>query len=124
MTTKKWIAHQQLENVQRELGGELCRALELLTGTLHYEFDLPWRRQGDSPRQYAELREARSVVNCLKYGVAEPVRTDELSWALSLVRRYYSEDAHGGMAGAPQPRGRNAGRQSHPAAFHPGGLKP
>lgn len=81
------IAPQKLEQVQQQLGGALCRALELLTSKLHYELKMPARR-------YAELREAKSLIACLKYSDAtESVDADSLAWALALIRESYQADA-------------------------------
>jgi len=92
---EKFIALQKLERVQRELGSELCRALEWLNGKLHYGFERPRDRQGDLSREYAELREARLLVCHLKYpDPAETVRIrlDELAWALKLARNTCQAD--------------------------------
>ncbi|MDE3016696.1 MAG: hypothetical protein KGI29_07270 [Pseudomonadota bacterium] len=82
---KKDIAPQQLETVQRALGGELCRALEPLTSKLDYAFI--------APRAYAELREAKSLLSYLKYPDSTmPVSSDEMAWAIKLVAESYRAD--------------------------------
>jgi|GEM_PF-4389218 len=77
-------------NVHQELGTDVCRALELLTSKLT---DMHKGKKYASPRDYAEIREARAIISKLKYrDSTEHVRLDELAWALKHIRDAYRAD--------------------------------
>src|SRR5438034_938132 len=87
-----FVAPQQLETIHHVLGSELCRALRLLTAKL---IEMPMGKRSASPREYAELREAKSLISYLKYpDSTKPIRPDELAWALKKVIESYRADAH------------------------------
>jgi hypothetical protein len=98
MTAKeKFVPVQLLENVHRELNGELSPALEILNGKLRHGFKNPQSREGDIFREYAELREARTIVFHLKHpdrAENAPVRLGELAWALKLARKTCETEGH------------------------------
>jgi len=52
-----FVAPQQLFAIHGHLGGEFFKALDFLTGKLT---DMPRSKRGASPRDYAELREAKN----------------------------------------------------------------
>ncbi len=82
-TMQTFVAPQYLENVHREFSGELGAVLDFLR---HKLADM---RQA-SAREYAELREAKSLISSMKYaGFTDAVRADELAWALQ-----YAREAH------------------------------
>lgn len=97
MSVKTYVAPQKLDRVHQVLGSDLCRALEWLTSTLHFDFAASGKsaKAEYSPRDYAELREAKSLVSYLKYpDPTEPVRADEMGWALKLIKESYCNKAH------------------------------
>ena len=76
------IPPQELAAIHRALGSNIGRATDILSNHINMI---------SSPRDYAELREARSLVSSLKYpDPLEPVRRDELAWALQRVRQSYA----------------------------------
>lgn len=82
---------QDRSDVYHELGAEVCRALELLTSKIT---DMGRGKKFASPREYAELREARTIINSLKYpDSTEAVCMDELAWALQRIRDAYRTEA-------------------------------
>ena len=84
------VMPKQLQKIREELGSDLCRASELLASKLRV---MPKGRSA-SPREFAELREAKSLFVSLKYpDSVEPVRLDELAWALKRIRVAYETDA-------------------------------
>jgi len=90
-----FIAMQQLQKVQQQMGTELCQALELLTSKLCYGFLPILRSRGASPREFAELREAKSLLSYLKYpDPTEYVRAEDIAWALGLVKRLYITEGY------------------------------
>jgi len=84
-----FIAPHKIDRVSRELSSELGSALDTLSGIFHYEFECPTSRRNVSPRDYAEWREAKTLVSHLKYpDPAEPVRAEDMGWALGRVLAY------------------------------------
>ncbi len=91
--TPKYIAPQQLEQAYLELGNALGYALEVLNSKLTNEFLMPWRLKGKSSREYAELREAKSIVSRLKYtDQTAAVSIEDMAWALGHIRDVYRAD--------------------------------
>lgn len=79
-----FVVPQQLESIHQELGAAMCKALALLTSKLT---DMPLAARAASPREYAELREAKALISNLKYpDSTAPVRIDELAWALKRIK--------------------------------------
>jgi len=95
--THTFVAPQQLFAIHGHLGSEFFRALDFLTSKLT---EMPREKRGASPREYAELREAKSLISYMRYPDAtESVRTAELAWALKLITDEYRADGHHEWAG-------------------------
>lgn len=96
-TVQDVIVPQQLASVYQELGSNICRALALLTSKLT---EMPVSKRAKSAREFAELREAKSLIGSLKFpDSTEHVRLDELAWALSRIKTAYKADAHDEWSG-------------------------
>ncbi len=83
----EWIAPHRLEAVHKELASESTPVLDFLRRKLA---DKP----NSSLREYAELREARTLINIVKYaGFNALVRADEMTWALQYARDVYARES-------------------------------
>ena len=88
--TQLVVLSKQLEKIRSELGGDLCRASELLAAKLRA---MP-KGKGATTRAFAELREAKALFISLKYpDAAESLTRDELVWALKRIHTAYEADA-------------------------------
>ncbi len=77
---QKYVTPQQLTHMHHLVGSDLCRAVELLAG-----------KAGLSARDCAQLREAKTLVGSLKYpDFIQPVRMDEMLWALKWFKERFS----------------------------------
>jgi hypothetical protein len=86
-----FVAPQYLEAVYREMGGAFSPVMEFLRHKLA-EISSGARRA--SAREYAELREVKSLISIMKYaGFAQSVRQDEIAWALQYTRDIYAREA-------------------------------
>lgn len=75
-----WVSPQCLETAQRALAAECTPVLEFLRRRMFEQF-------GASLRDYAELREAKSLISIIKYpGFEDRVRAQDIAWALLYVR--------------------------------------
>jgi hypothetical protein len=86
-----FVASQRLEMIHQAFGGELCLALAGLSSKLT---EMPMGKRNASPREYAELREAKSLISYLRYSDSTtPVRSDDLAWALKKLAESCRADA-------------------------------
>jgi hypothetical protein len=87
-TAQTFVAPQRLKSVHHKMGHEWYQALELLNQHFAYA-------SGKSAREFAELREARTLLNQMKYPDAtHPVREDELAWAMKRIRDTFPQESH------------------------------
>lgn len=85
--TDIFIAPQQLRSIHRALGPDFARSLEFITMRL---IEMPRTQNGVSLREYAELREAKTLLSHLKYAdESHAVRRDELAWAFRHLTQAY-----------------------------------
>ncbi len=85
INTSEYIAPQQIEDLSLQYGRALAQAAEML--------DL---RANASPRTKAEMREAKTLLNRLKYADSVAlIREDELAWALRIVKDAYATEMFG-----------------------------
>jgi hypothetical protein len=85
INTSEYIAPQQIEDVSLQYGRALAQAAEML--------DV---RPNASPRTKAEMREAKALLNRLKYADSVAlIREDELAWALRIVKDAYATEMFG-----------------------------
>ena len=91
---QKYVDSHRLGVVSKQYGSELCRALEHLNSTLMSSMYARANRL--SARDYAELREAKSMIRSLKFSdQSQAMRCDELAWAFDrIISFYHSQSSH------------------------------
>jgi hypothetical protein len=91
-----YAASQQIQSVSQHYGKALNHIVDGVMAKLSFGHLEAEHKSAVSPRVYAELREAKSLIRQLRFrDDAAFLRTDELAWALKTLKTACATDVFG-----------------------------